>query len=55
MGMPPEDVGKVFNIGYSGSGTGYGLNIVKSVMESLGGSVKASSSLGHGFEIIITF
>jgi len=54
-GLDPSELDKIFNLGYSMNGTGYGLYIVKSIVESLGGKVKASSEPGQGFELDISF
>lgn len=55
-GIPEEDLERIFDRFYRvdrgrsrrEGGTGLGLAIVKELVESLGGTVKASSRLGHG-------
>ncbi len=56
-GLSDRDIKRIFNIGMSGKPgetTGFGLSIVKKIIESLGGAVRASSEgKGTGTEIRI--
>ncbi|MEA1993118.1 MAG: HAMP domain-containing sensor histidine kinase, partial [Euryarchaeota archaeon] len=51
-GMPEEEIDKIFDMGYSKTGTGFGLNIVKKIVEAHGGSISiVSEDNGATFEI----
>jgi two-component system phosphate regulon sensor histidine kinase PhoR len=62
-GIPPQDLPHVFEPFYrvdkararDQGGTGLGLAIVKQIVESHGGSVRASSEIGHGTTMLLTF
>jgi len=53
-GIPKEDIGKIFDMGYSKTGTGIGLTIVKKIVEAHDGNISVGSKEGKGttFEII---
>lgn len=60
-GIAPETIGQIFDPGFSTasevsaiSGRGVGLDVVKTAIESTGGSVEVISELGHGTTFIIT-
>ncbi len=55
VGIPPEDLGKIFEPYFTGkrTGTGLGLAITKNIVESLGGTVVAESRETEGTEIRI--
>jgi signal transduction histidine kinase len=55
IGIPPEDLSKIFEPYFTGkrTGTGLGLAIVKNIVESLGGTVTAESRPAEGTEIRI--
>lgn len=52
-GISPENLAKIFEPYFTGkrTGTGLGLAITKNIVESLGGTVSATSSPGEGTEI----
>ena len=56
-GISEEDLGRIFDPFYTtkdpGQGTGLGLSVCYRIMEGLGGSIRAESSLGKGTTIII--
>ncbi|MCK4637124.1 MAG: PAS domain S-box protein, partial [Methanomicrobia archaeon] len=54
-GIPKEDIDKIFDIWYSKTGTGFGLAIVKKIVEAHGGSISVKSEEGKGtiFEIVL--
>jgi PAS domain S-box-containing protein len=47
-GIPKEDIDKIFDIWYSKTGTGFGLTIVKKIVEAHGGSISVKSEEGKG-------
>jgi len=53
-GIPKEDMDKIFDMGYSRTGTGIGLTIVKKIVEAHDGNISVRSKEGKGttFEII---
>jgi PAS domain S-box-containing protein len=53
-GIPKEDIDKIFDMGYSKTGTGVGLTIVKKIVEAHEGNISVRSKEGKGatFEII---
>jgi signal transduction histidine kinase len=55
VGIPPEDLAKIFEPYFTGkrTGTGLGLAITKNIVESLGGTVVAVSRQSEGTEIRI--
>jgi signal transduction histidine kinase len=55
VGIPPEDLSKIFEPYFTGkrTGTGLGLAITKNIVESLGGTVVAESQPSEGTEIRI--
>ncbi|MGH9390933.1 MAG: ATP-binding protein, partial [Vicinamibacteria bacterium] len=55
VGIPPEDLSKIFEPYFTGkrTGTGLGLAITKNIVESLGGTVTAESRPSEGTEIRI--
>jgi signal transduction histidine kinase len=55
VGIPPEDLAKIFEPYFTGkrTGTGLGLAITKNIVESLGGTVNAESRPSEGTEIRI--
>ncbi len=55
VGIPPEDLSKIFEPYFTGkrTGTGLGLAITKNIVESLGGTVVAESRPSEGTEIRI--
>jgi signal transduction histidine kinase len=55
VGIPPEDLTKIFEPYFTGkrTGTGLGLAITKNIVESLGGTVTAVSRPSEGTEIRI--
>lgn len=60
-GIDPKTIEQLFNSGFSTasevseiSGRGVGLDVVKTAIESAGGSVKVNSQLGHGTTFTIT-
>lgn len=55
VGIPPEDLAKIFEPYFTGkrTGTGLGLAITKNIVESLGGTVVAASWPTEGTEIRI--
>ena len=55
VGIPPEDLAKIFEPYFTGkrTGTGLGLAITKNIVESLGGTVTAESRPSEGTEIRI--
>jgi len=57
VGIPPEDLSKIFEPYFTGkrTGTGLGLAITKNIVESLGGTVIAESRPSEGTEIRIEF
>ena len=50
MGLPPEQAEQIFNAFFStkAQGTGMGLSISRSIIESHGGRLWATSNSGHG-------
>jgi len=54
-GISGEDIDKIFNMGYSKTGTGFGLTIVKKIIEAHGGGISVKSKVGKGttFEIVL--
>ncbi len=54
-GISKEDIDKIFDIGYSKRGTGFGLTIVKKIVEAHGGSisVKSKEEKGTVFELVL--
>ncbi len=54
-GIPKEDIDKIFDIWYSKTGTGFGLTIVKKIVEAHGGSISVKLKEGKGtiFEIVL--
>lgn len=62
IGISEEGLSKLFidfnklkeSAGRNEEGTGLGLSICKSIIEQMGGSVKAESELGQGTSFIIT-
>ncbi|HOP09563.1 MAG TPA: HAMP domain-containing sensor histidine kinase, partial [Candidatus Methanofastidiosa archaeon] len=54
VGIPDQYVDDIFNLGFSTDGTGFGLAIVKKIIESHGGSIRLLPSNGTGasFEIL---
>jgi signal transduction histidine kinase len=56
-GMPPEHIGKVFDPFFTtkepGQGSGLGLAICHSIVESLGGSIDATSPPGQGATFVV--
>jgi PAS domain S-box-containing protein len=53
-GISKEEIDKIFDMGYSKTGTGFGLTIVKKIVEAHGGSISVRSEEGKGtiFEIV---
>ena len=60
MGLPESEVSRIFDAHYRGSnttpgsGSGYGLFLVKQAVEAQGGSVTASSRPGRGMSVTFT-
>jgi signal transduction histidine kinase len=56
-GIPPEELGRVFEAYFTtkGKGTGLGLAIVKNHVELYGGTIQADSELGKGSRFRVTF
>ncbi len=54
-GISGEDIDNIFNMGYSKIGTGFGLTIVKKIIEAHDGSisVKSRERKGTTFEIVL--
>ncbi len=54
-GIPQEEIDKIFDMGYSKTGTGIGLTIVKKIIEAHGGNISVRSKEGEGttFEIVL--
>jgi len=54
-GISEEDIDNIFNRGYSKTGTGFGLTIVKKIIEAHNGSISVKSKEGKGttFEIVL--
>jgi len=54
-GISGEDIDNIFNMGYSKTGTGFGLTIVKKIIEAHDGSISVKSREGRGttFEIVL--
>jgi len=54
-GISEEDIDKIFDMGYSKTGTGFGLTIVKKIIEAHDGSISVKSKEGKGttFEIVL--
>jgi len=55
IGISKEEIDKIFDMGYSKSGTGFGLTIVKKIIEAHGGDITTKSEEGKGttFEIVL--
>jgi len=53
-GIPKEDIDKIFEMEYSKTGTGFGLTIVKKIVEAHGGCISVKSEEGKGttFEVV---
>ncbi|MBN1786025.1 MAG: PAS domain S-box protein [Candidatus Methanofastidiosa archaeon] len=54
-GLEEGEINKIFDIGYSTSGSGFGLSIVKRIMEAHGGCIRASSQKDSGMMITLSF
>ena len=60
MGLPESEVSRIFDAHYRGSnttpgsGSGYGLFLVKQAVEAQGGSVTAASRPGRGMSVTFT-
>jgi len=56
MGLSPEHADQIFNAFFStkAQGTGMGLSISRSIVESHGGRLWATSNSGHGATFIFT-
>jgi two-component system NtrC family sensor kinase len=59
VGIPPEHLARIFEVGFTtkseGSGTGFGLAIVSSIVEAHKGVVRVESTVGQGTRFIIDF
>ena len=61
-GIPPEELGRIFERFYQGSsgskrlrrGSGIGLSLAKLIVEKHGGMIRASSTPGEGTAFTIT-
>ncbi|MBU0735752.1 MAG: hypothetical protein KKG10_16580 [Proteobacteria bacterium] len=57
-GIPAEELGRIFDPFYTtkepGKGTGLGLSVCYTIIQGLGGSIRAESVLGKGTDIIVT-
>lgn len=58
VGIPPENLNKIFTVGYTtkgvGVGTGLGLAISQKIIAKHNGEIRVNSELGVGTEFIIT-
>lgn len=58
LGLSKQELSHIFELNYQGSnhvgGQGYGLYMVKKIVEAHGGQVSAESSLGQGMSIVFT-
>jgi PAS domain S-box-containing protein len=54
-GIPREDLDHIFEMEYSHTGTGFGLTIVKKIIEAHGGSISVSSTVGKGTIVTLEF
>jgi len=54
-GIPKEDIDKIFDMGYSKTGTGFGLSIVRKIIGTHNGSISVESKEEEGttFEIVL--
>jgi signal transduction histidine kinase len=56
-GIPPDTLGRLFTPFFTtkgpGQGVGLGLTITRRVIQSLGGTVQASSTVGQGTEFVV--
>lgn len=57
IGISPEELGRIFDPFFTtkepGKGTGLGLSVCYTIIEGLGGRIRAESVLGKGTEVII--
>jgi len=58
IGIPQENIGKIFDPGFTtkgvGVGTGLGLSIVYNIIEKHNGNIEVNSEVGKGTEFIIS-
>jgi len=54
VGVNPEDLEKIFNRGKSESGSGLGLHICKTAIETHGGTISVKSEVGKGTKVTFT-
>lgn len=58
LGLSQQELGHIFELNYQGSnhagGQGYGLYMVKKIVEAHGGQVSAESDLGQGMSVAFT-
>jgi len=56
-GIPPEDLSKIFDPGFTtrgvGVGTGFGLSIVYNIVQKHHGDIKVDSEVGEGTEVTV--
>jgi len=57
IGISPEELGRIFDPFYTtkepGKGTGLGLSVCYTIIDGLGGGIRAESVLGKGTEVIV--
>lgn len=55
VGIPKENLGKIFRLGFTTGGTGRGLYLARRIVHAHGGSIEVTSKQGHGSRFTLRF